>query len=75
MGSQQKLLFSSSKGVLGIGGGAPLFFPIVWSGRGGKLIFHEWVEADLIADVYELDPATDKRERVARSELQVVNWN
>jgi WD40 repeat protein len=74
-GSQRKLLFSSTTGMFAIGGRAPLLFPVAWSADSGKLIFHEWVDADLVTDVYELDFGTGKRKRLTRSEMQVVNWN
>lgn len=73
-GSHKRLLFSSTRGVLGIGGRAPLFFPVVWSPDGHSLIFHEWVDADLIAEVYQFDLKSRKSRHVGRSELQVVNW-
>jgi hypothetical protein len=73
-GHGRKLLFSSAKGVLGIGGRAPLVFPVVWSGDGRQLLFHEWVAADLITELYQFDLAGRKIRHVGRSEIQVVNW-
>jgi Tol biopolymer transport system component len=73
-GHGKKLLFSSTKGVLGIGGRAPMVFPVVWSHDGRHLLFHEWVDADLITDVYQFDLASKKVRHVGRSEIQVVNW-
>lgn len=73
-GTERKLLFSATKGLLGVGGRAPLFFPVAWSPDGRRLVFHEWVQADLIAEVYQLDLAARKTKHLGRSELQVVNW-
>jgi len=73
-GTHKNLLFSSTKGVLGFGGHAPLFFPVVWAPDGHALVFHEWVDADLITEVYEFNLKARKTRHVGRSELQVVNW-
>lgn len=73
-GTQRKLLFSSTTGVFGIGGHAPLFFPVVWAPDGQQLIFHEWVDADLITEVYEIDLKTRRTKHLGRSEVQVVDW-
>ena len=72
-GGVPKLLFSSTKGPLPAGR-SPLVFPVAWSPAGTSLIFHEWVEADLAVNVYRFDLSSTKIKRVARSELQVVNW-
>jgi Tol biopolymer transport system component len=72
-GEAQRVLFSVGKRGAGAGRG-PLFFPIVWSADGKQVIFHQWVDADLITDVYRLDLTTGKSKKVARSELQVVGW-
>jgi Tol biopolymer transport system component len=72
-GSDRKLLFSASKGFLS-GGRAPMFFPVVWSPDGKRVLWHEWVDADLQTEIYELDLATGRSRRVGKSELQVVNW-
>jgi Tol biopolymer transport system component len=73
-GHEKKLLFSSTRGVLGIGGGAPLVFPVVWSHDGRQLLFHEWVDADLMTELYQFNLAARKIRHVGRSEIQVVNW-
>lgn len=73
-GAGRKVLFSATRGLLGLGGRAPLFYPVVWSPDGSSLIFHEWSDADLIAEVYKFDLAKAKARRLGRSELQVVNW-
>jgi len=72
-GGVPKLLFSSTTGPLPAGT-SPLVFPVAWSPRGASLIFHEWVDADLAVNVYRFDLRSAKIKRVARSELQVVNW-
>jgi Tol biopolymer transport system component len=72
-GSDRKLLFSASKGFLS-GGRSPMFFPVVWSPDGKRVLWHEWVDADLQTEIYELDLATGRSKRVGKSELQVVNW-
>ena len=51
-----------------------LSFPVVWSPDGNQLIFHQWVDADLITDVYRLDLRSNKLRFLARSEMQVVDW-
>ncbi len=73
-GTERRLLFSSTTGILGIGGRAPLFFPVVWSPDARQLIFHEWVDADLITEVYEFDLSRGKIRHLGRSEVQVVDW-
>lgn len=73
-GTERRLVFSATKGLLGIGGRTPLFYPVVWSPDGRRLVFHEWVDADLTTEVYELDLSARKTRHVGRSELQVVNW-
>lgn len=73
-GSQKSLLFSSTRGFLGAGGGAPLFFPVVWSPEGNRILWHEWADADLRTEIYQRDLETGKVKHVGRSELQVVNW-
>lgn len=73
-GSEKKLLFTAVRGLLGAGGGAPLVFPVVWSPDGSSLVFHQWVDADLVVDIYRLDLSSPKARRLGRSELQVVNW-
>lgn len=73
-GSGKALLFSSTRGWLGIGGGAPLVFPVVWSPDGSRVLWHEWVDADLVMEIYQRDLKTGKTKHLGRSELQVVNW-
>jgi Tol biopolymer transport system component len=73
-GSEKKLLFSSTRGWLGIGGGAPLLFPLVWSPDGSRVLWHEWVDADLVTEIYESDLKSKKIKHIGQSELQVVDW-
>lgn len=73
-GGKKSLLFSATRGFLGAGGGAPLFFPVVWSPDATRLLWHEWVDMDLRTQIYELDLKTGKVRRLGMSELQVVNW-
>jgi Tol biopolymer transport system component len=73
-GSDKTLLFSATRGFLGAGGGAPLFFPVVWSPDGRRVLWHEWNDADLLTEIYLRDLKTGKVKHVGRSELQVVNW-
>jgi len=72
-GREKKLLFA-----LGERGfpsrSALLLFPVVWSPDGRELLFHQWVDADLITDVYRLDLGRGKPRFLSRSEVQVVNW-
>lgn len=72
-GGEKKLLFASTKGPLPAGR-SPLVFPVAWSPDGTNLIFHEWVDADLAVNVYQLNLALGKATRVGKSELQVVAW-
>lgn len=51
-----------------------LSFPVVWSPDGNQLIFHQWVDADLITEVYRLDLRSNKLKFLSRSEVQVVDW-
>ena len=51
-----------------------LSFPVVWSPDGNQLIFHQWVDADLITNVYRLDLRSGKPRFLGRSEVQVVDW-
>jgi Tol biopolymer transport system component len=67
-GSDRKLLFSVEPKA------APLFFSPVWSPDGTKILFHQWVDADVITDLYQFDLQKRKAKHLARSELQVVNW-
>jgi Tol biopolymer transport system component len=73
-GREKSLLFSATRGFLGAGGAAPLFFPVVWSPDGSRLLWHEWNDADLLTEIYMRDLKTGKVKHVGRSELQVVNW-
>jgi Tol biopolymer transport system component len=73
-GSGRTMLFSVAEGKFG-SNSLPLFFPVVWSPDGMQLIFHQWVEADLVTDVYRFDLKTGKPKRLGRTELQVVNWS
>jgi len=73
-GSHKELLFSATRGWLGVGGGAPLVFPLVWSPGGSRVIWHEWVDADLVTEIYQRDLKTRKVRHIGRSELQVVDW-
>jgi Tol biopolymer transport system component len=72
-GSEKRLLFA-----LGMNGfysqKSLLSFPVVWSPDGNQLIFHQWVDADLITDVYRLDLRGGKPKFLGRSEVQVVDW-
>jgi len=72
-GSEKKLLFALGKRPFP-SKSAPLFYPIVWSPDGKQLIFHQWVDADLITDTYRLDLVNGKLSFIGSSELQVVNW-
>ena len=72
-GSEQKLLFAL--GTKGFSSRLSLLsFPVVWSPDGNQLIFHQWVDADLVTDVYRLDLKTNKLKFLSRSEVQVVDW-
>lgn len=72
-GSEKKLLFALE--TKGFGSKLRLLtFPVVWSPDGSQLIFHQWVDADLITDIYRLDLRSGKPKFLARSEVQVVNW-
>lgn len=72
-GSGQKLLFAL--GTKGFSSKLSLLsFPPVWSPDGNQLIFHQWVDADLITDVYRLDLRKGKAKFLGRSEVQVVDW-
>ena len=73
-GAEKNLLFSATRGFLGAGGGAPLFFPVVWSPDGGTVLWHEWVDADLRTEIYRKDLKTGKVRHIGLSELQVVDW-
>ncbi len=70
---EKRLLFTVGKQGAGRGRG-PLFFPVVWSPDGKQLLFHQWVDPDLVTDIYKLDLAMGKSRKVGRSEVQVVNW-
>jgi Tol biopolymer transport system component len=72
-GGERKLLFALGKKPFA-SQSAPLFYPIVWSPDGGQLIFHQWVDADLITDIYKLNVTSRRLKLMGRSELQVVNW-
>ncbi len=72
-GGRATLLFSSRKGILG-GGRAPLFYPVVWSPDGKRLLWHEWMDADLLTDIYARDLTTGRVKSLGRSEMQVVDW-
>jgi len=72
-GSEKKLLFTL--GEKGFASRSTLLsFPVVWSPDGKELIFHQWVDADLVTDVYRLDLARGKPRFLSRSEVQVVSW-
>jgi len=72
-GSEKKLLFAL--GTKGFGSKLSLLsFPVVWSPDGNQLIFHQWVDADLITDVYRFDLLSGRAKYIGRSEVQVVNW-
>ncbi len=73
-GTDVKELFSAQGGFLTTGGPAPIFFPVVWSPKGDELLFHQWVDTDLVLDVYRFNLATAKAGLVGRGELQVVDW-
>lgn len=74
-GGHPTVLFSAPRGFLIPGKGAPLFFRAVWSPDGTHLLFHQWIDADLMTDVYEFDLKSRKSERIATSEMQVVDWS
>ena len=67
-------LFTARGGFFSTGRRAPIFFPVVWSPGGDQLIFHQWVDTDLVLDVYRYDLKTSKAGRIGRGELQVVDW-
>jgi Tol biopolymer transport system component len=72
-GSEKKLLFAL--GTKGFHSQLSLLsFPVVWSPDGNQLIFHQWVDADLVTDVYRLDLQSGKLKLIGRSEVQVVDW-
>jgi len=72
-GNEKKLLFAlGEKGFPSRS--ALLVFPVVWSPDGRELLFHQWVDADLITDVYRLDLTNGRPKFLSRSEVQVVNW-
>lgn len=72
-GSEKRLLFAL--GTKGFGSKLSLLsFPVVWSPDGNQLIFHQWVDADLITDVYRFDLLSGRDTYIGRSEVQVVNW-
>lgn len=73
-GSRPEVLFNAPRGFLIPGKGAPLFFRTVWSPDGRHMLFHQWVDADLVTDVYDFDFVRQKAVRIATSELQVVDW-
>lgn len=73
-GTDVKELFTSQGGFLTTGGRAPIFFPVVWSPKGDELLFHQWVDTDLVLDVYRFTLATAKSSLIGRGELQVVDW-
>lgn len=72
-GSGKAVLFSLRKKPFGPAT-SPLFFPVVWSPDGTQLIFHQWVDADLVSEVYRLDVKSGHLKFLSRTELQVVNW-
>jgi len=72
-GGEKELLFALGKRGFA-SRSARLFFPVVWSPDGNQLIFHQWVDADWVLDVYRLDLKRNKPEFLSRSEVQVVNW-
>lgn len=72
-GSHKKLFFAVGKRPFGLSS-APLFYPVVWSPDGKHLLFHQWVDADIVSNVYELDLTTGRPKFLSRTELQVVNW-
>ncbi|HEY6250302.1 MAG TPA: hypothetical protein VI685_10090 [Candidatus Angelobacter sp.] len=72
-GSEKKLLFAL--GTKGFGSRLSLLtFPVVWSPDGNQLIFHQWVDADLIIEVYRLDLLSGRVKSLGKSEVQVVDW-
>ncbi|MFI5103385.1 MAG: TolB family protein [Terriglobales bacterium] len=70
---EKRLLFTVGQQGAGRGRG-PLFFPVVWSPDGKQLLFHQWVDPDLVTDIYKLDLAIGRSRKVGRSEVQVVSW-
>lgn len=73
-GAGQKELFAAQGGFFRTGRRAPIFFPVVWSPFGDQLLFHQWVDTDLVLDVYRFDLKTAKAAMIGRGELQVVDW-
>jgi hypothetical protein len=73
-GTGVKELFAAQGGFLTTGKPAPIFFPVVWSPKGDELLFHQWVDTDLVLDLYRFNLATSKAGLVGRGELQVVDW-
>jgi hypothetical protein len=70
---EKRLLFSVGKRGAGAGRG-PLFYPVVWSPDASQLLFHQWVDPDLITDIYRVAVTTGKAKRLGRTEVQAVAW-
>src|SRR5215471_11339369 len=64
-GSEKRLLFALGKRPFP-SMPAPLFYPVVWSPDGKQLLFHQWVDADLITDTYRLDLVNGKLSFIGR---------
>lgn len=73
-GTDLKELFTAQGSFLTTGRPAPIFFPVVWSPKGDELLFHQWVDTDLVLDVYRFNLATAKAGLIGRGELEVVDW-
>lgn len=72
-GSAQKMLFAAGEGPFK-SKSAAFFFPVVWSPDGKQLLFHQWVDSDIVTEIYRLDLSTGKAQPLARTEVQIVNW-
>jgi Tol biopolymer transport system component len=73
LNGEPRVLFKVGKRGAGAGRG-PLMFPVVWSPDGKALLFHQWVDPDLITNVYKLDLTSGKSKKVAHSEVHAVSW-
>lgn len=72
-GSAQKVLFAAGEGPFK-SKSAAFFFPIVWSPDGKQLLFHQWVDSDIVTEIYRLDLSKGKIHPLARTEVQIINW-
>jgi Tol biopolymer transport system component len=70
---EKRLLFTVGRRGAGTGSG-PLFYPVVWSPDGNQLLFHQWVDPDLITDLYRVDLTSGKAKKLGRVEIQAVSW-